>query len=118
MAYTERRTTANKHPWTLPQLGEMDHITRPISRPPPGNHSVKPASKTMGRVELAKRKNDFFEDAFSVRGDRNPLRERIRGDSIVLVEVKTNVIVSPPQPYPHSTWVDSRKQAQANTDRT
>lgn len=96
MAYTERRTTANKHPWTLPQLGEMTNITRPISRPPPGNHTVKPASTTMGRVELAKRKNDFFEEVFSLRGDRNPLRERIRADSIVLVEVKTNVIVSLP----------------------
>lgn len=96
MAYTERRTTANKHPWTLPQLGEMTNITRPISRPPPGTHTVKPASNTIGRVELAKRKNEFFEEVFSVRGDRNPLRERIRADSIVLVEVKTNVIVSLP----------------------
>lgn len=48
----------------------------------------------MGRAELARRKSDYFEEAFSVRGDRHPLHERIRGDSLVMMELKTNVIVS------------------------
>lgn len=93
MSFTERRAAANKHPWTLPQLAEADELIRPITHAPPGNFS-KPTAKTMGKVELAKRKNDYFEGAFSVRGDRNPVRERIRSDSIVVVELRTNVIVS------------------------
>lgn len=52
-------------------------------------------AQTMGRAELARRRNEYFEDAFSMRGgDKNVLRERIRSDSIVLLELKTNVIVS------------------------
>lgn len=98
MAYAERKAVTNKHPWTLPKLTQIDEITRPIDRPLPGEFIPKPAAKTMGRAELARRKNEYFEEAFSIRGDRNPLRERIRGDSIVLMEVKTNVIVSLPRP--------------------
>lgn len=92
------KLTTNRHPWTLgpqalPQLDELTELTRPITRPPPGDFT-RPASKTMGRAELARRKNEYFEEAFAVRGaDRNPLRERIRSDSIVLLELKTNVIV-------------------------
>lgn len=96
MSFAERKATANRHPWTLPQVAEIDELTRPIVRPPPGDLATKAMSKTIGRAELARRKNEFFEDAFSVRGDRNLLRERIRGDSTVLVELKTNVIVRLP----------------------
>lgn len=99
MAYAERKAITNKHPWTLPKLAGMDDITRPIGRPPPGELNTKTAAKTMGSAELARRKNDYFEEVFSMRGDRNPLRERIRGDSTVLMELKTNVIVSLPGPY-------------------
>ncbi|KAK5664238.1 hypothetical protein OQA88_454 [Cercophora sp. LCS_1] len=35
----------------------------------------------------------FFEDAFSV-GENSAAKERIRGDAIVMAEVKTNVIIS------------------------
>ncbi|CAN8096601.1 unnamed protein product [Discula destructiva] len=90
-------TSANRHPWTLPQpLADVDKLaslTRRITRAPPGDLS-KQTAKTMGRAELARRKNEYFEEAFAMRGgDRNPLRERIRSDSIVMLELKTNVIV-------------------------
>lgn len=90
------KASANRHPWTipqaLPQLDELAELTRPITRAPPGDLS-KSGAKTMGRAELARRKNEYFEEAFAMRGDRNAVRERIRGDSIVLLELKTNVIV-------------------------
>lgn len=104
-----KATSSRQHPWTLPQplpnLDEHSDIMRPVMRPPPGdftsnrnsNDDKRPAAKTMGRAELARRKNEYFEEAFALRsnggGDRNPLRERIRSDSIVLLELKTNVIV-------------------------
>lgn len=90
------KVIANRHPWTLPQafpqLEELAEITRPIIRAPPGDFS-KPTAKTMGRAELARHKNEVFEEAFAVRGERHPLRERIRSDSIVLLELRTNVII-------------------------
>lgn len=47
----------------------------------------------MGRAELARRKKESFGDVLTVRGHRHQLRESIRNDSIVLLELKTNVIV-------------------------
>lgn len=67
---------------------------RPITRRPPGDNG-RPEAMTMGRVELARRKNNYYDDAFSVHGNGDPRRARILGDSMVVVELKTNVIVSP-----------------------
>lgn len=103
MSFNERRAGANKHPWTLPQLSENDELTRPMTHALPGNKS-KLGSHTMGRAELARRKSDYFDEAFPVRGDRHPLRERIHGDSMVMVELKTNVIVSHFARYRHSKY--------------
>lgn len=90
------KITVNKHPWTLPQpppqLDEFVGFPRSIIRPSTADLS-KPAAKTLGRADLARRKNDFLEEAFAVRGGSHSFRERIRGDSIVLLELKTNVII-------------------------
>lgn len=47
----------------------------------------------MGRAELARRKTDSAEEMFALRDDPHTLRERIRSDSVVLLELKTNVII-------------------------
>lgn len=90
------KITINRHPWTLPQtpphLDDRVGVPRLSTRPPTADFN-KPVAKTLGRAELARRKNDLFEEVFAVRGGRQPLRERIRGDSIVLLELKTNVII-------------------------
>jgi hypothetical protein len=65
---------------------------RDISRPPPGDVVNRP-KKVSGN--LAKQKSSYFEDAFRVE-DSNPARERIQCESIVMAEVRTNVIVRPP----------------------
>lgn len=107
-----KATSSRQHPWTIPQplplLDERAELTRSMVRPPPGdfisssgggsssNNNNRPTAKTMGRAELARRKNEYFEEAFALRSsgaDRHPQRERIRSDSIVLLELKTNVIV-------------------------
>lgn len=99
MASVERKpVSTSKHPWTLPQVAEAEELTRPIHRPPPGSLN-KTTVKTVGRAELARRKNEYYEEAFSVRGDGNPLRTTIRSDSMVLVELKTNVIVGLPYEF-------------------
>lgn len=93
MSITEREAVGSKYPWILPQLTETDELMQPITRKPPGDSSSAEAM-TMGRVELARKKNSYYDGAFSVHGVRNPRRERILGDSMVVVELKTNVIVS------------------------
>lgn len=102
MSFNERRAGANKHPWTLPQLSENDELARPATMhaAPPGNLArASSGAHTMGRAELARRESDYFDEAFSVRGEgqqqqqQHPLRERIRGDSPVMLDLKTNVIV-------------------------
>ncbi|EPE09973.1 mif domain containing protein [Ophiostoma piceae UAMH 11346] len=44
--------------------------------------------------ELARRRSQYFEDIFSARdGDNSPVQERIRSESLVLAEIRTNVHV-------------------------
>lgn len=104
-------------PRILPQLAEIDELTRAITRPPAGDltHNPKPAAKTMGRAELARRKNEYFDEAFSMRGDPNPLHESMRSETIVLMEVKTNVIVSSPQPRRPQRWLFFPHQTRARS---
>ncbi|KUI62277.1 hypothetical protein VP1G_09404 [Cytospora mali] len=92
MSFAERKAAAGKYVWTLPQLTETEELIRPISRRPPGDNGRSEAM-TMGRAELTRQKNNCYEDAFSVHGGGNPRRERILGDSMVIVELKTNVII-------------------------
>lgn len=95
MSPSERQIVANRHPWTLPQLTAIDGSMQPITRKPPGD-TTKPAALTMGRAELSRRKTHYYEEAFSGRCVMDTLRERIRSDSMVVAELKTNVIVSRP----------------------
>lgn len=94
MSLAERKAAVSRYPWALPQLAETDELMRPITRGPPGDNN-RPEAMTMGRAELARLKSNYYEGAFSVYGGGNPRRERILGDSMVIVELKTNVIVSP-----------------------
>ena len=50
----------------------------------------------MSRAELSRRKTQYFEEAFSGKCVTDTLRERIQSDSMVVAELKTSVIVSPP----------------------
>ncbi|KAL1880732.1 hypothetical protein Daus18300_001346 [Diaporthe australafricana] len=92
MSLPERPVVANRHPWTLPQLAEIDELMQPITRRPPGDMS-KPTALTMGRAELSRRKNHHYEEAPSGRCIMDTLRERIQSDSMVVAELKTNVII-------------------------
>ncbi|KAL2169676.1 hypothetical protein VTG60DRAFT_5815 [Thermothelomyces hinnuleus] len=76
-------------------LVEGNQHLRHIDRAPPGD-IVRRAREVRASANLARQKSkrNFFEDAFSVN-PTSPARERVRGDAIVLAEVKTNVIVRP-----------------------
>ncbi|EAA28030.2 hypothetical protein GE21DRAFT_4698 [Neurospora crassa] len=88
----------------------INRIMRDIKRPPPGDVTVATGpkhseqklsssscsfSKQTSVAELNRQKStlNFWESAFSVN-EVSPAKERIRGDALVMAEVKTNVIIS------------------------
>ncbi|KAM7197067.1 Tautomerase/MIF superfamily [Naviculisporaceae sp. PSN 640] len=74
------------------QVVNGDRHMRNIDRPPPGDVGL--ARKTKSKADLAKQRSNinFFEEAFAVT-ETNHAKERIYGDSMVMAEVKTNVII-------------------------
>ncbi|KAJ4414196.1 hypothetical protein N0V85_003248 [Neurospora sp. IMI 360204] len=86
------------------QNQNLDRIMRDIDRPLPGDvatagpkrvSKLSSSSKRASVAELSRQKSnlDFWEGAFSVN-EVGPAKERIRGDALVMAEVKTNVIIS------------------------
>ena len=81
------------------QTAEGSRLTGSTDRRAPGDTTGR-TSRTQPRADLSRQKSkrNFFEDAFSA--DLTSLaRERVHGDAMVMVEVKTNVIVRK-QPNP------------------
>lgn len=76
-----------------PHLVDGNRIMRDIDRPPPGD-VIRRARKAPSKPDLEKRRSNinFFEEAFSTT-ETSPAKERVYGDSMVMAEVKTNVIV-------------------------
>ncbi|KAK3333688.1 Tautomerase/MIF superfamily [Cercophora scortea] len=79
---------------TTSHLVEGDRNMRNIDNPLPGD-SVRRERKLRSKPDLKKRRSNlsFFEDVFST-SDTNSAKERVRGDALVLAEVKTNVIIN------------------------
>jgi hypothetical protein len=73
---------------------EVDRLTRVIERGAPGDRAIFSSTKTPEQRELAKRKSQYYSDAFAARETNTSARERVGRDSTVLAEVRTNVIVS------------------------
>lgn len=105
---TEDNNNNNDNDKNQDQSQNLDRIMRDIDRPLPGDVTVAPgpkreqkpsklssSSKRASVAELSRQKSnlDFWEGAFSVN-EVSPAKERIRGDALVMAEVKTNVIVS------------------------
>jgi hypothetical protein len=73
-------------------------LLRTIDRGPPGDVSMRQqqtARKTKPRPEIAQQRSSYFEDVLQATREINPVREKVRGESMVTAEVKTNVIVRP-----------------------
>ena len=63
--------------------------------------------------ELRKKRNQFYTEVFEYREHNITPKDRIYRDSVVTVEVKTNVIVRPPS-YLLSTVVPNRHKPEQN----
>lgn len=73
---------------------EEERITREINRGTPGDRVVAMTPKTPQEAELARKRSQFYGDAFAYREPVSSARDRVSRDSIVLCEIQTNVIVS------------------------
>lgn len=81
-------------PPTSPIILEGQRITRDISRGTPGDMQKASVPKSPEQKQLAKKRSQYYGDAFAYREPAGSARERVSRDSMVLCELVTNVIVS------------------------
>ncbi|KAG4437297.1 hypothetical protein IFR05_007235 [Cadophora sp. M221] len=72
---------------------EERRITRHIDRGAPGDQAIFSEGKTPERKELAKRKSQYYGDVFAYREPNTSARERVTKESMIVADVRTNVIV-------------------------
>ncbi|KAL5326432.1 hypothetical protein ACEPPN_004117 [Leptodophora sp. 'Broadleaf-Isolate-01'] len=72
---------------------EERRITRHIDRGAPGDQAIFSEGKTPERKELAKRKSQYYGNVFAYRESNTSARERVTKESMIVADVRTNVIV-------------------------
>jgi hypothetical protein len=71
-------------------------LTRNVDRGAPGDKRIFSPAKTPQQEELSRRRSQFYDDAFAYRESNYSARERVSRESMVMADVRTNVIVSRP----------------------
>lgn len=72
---------------------EEKRLTRQIDRGAPGDGAIFSDKKTPEQKELAKKKSQFYGDVFANREPNTSARERIGRESMIMADIRTNVIV-------------------------
>jgi guanyl-specific ribonuclease Sa len=74
---------------------ESNDLLRPIERGAPGDASIihHAAHANQEQIEINRRKSQFYEAAFTSRDNPGQVSDRLAKDSVVMAELKTNVIV-------------------------
>jgi hypothetical protein len=73
---------------------EQRRITRDLVRGSPGDQAVFSDTKSPEQRQLARQRSQYYEDAFAYRESISSARERISRESMIMADVRTNVIVS------------------------
>ena len=82
---------------TSPDVIEEKSIFRHTDRGAPGDGALlSMANGTPQQTELQKKKSQFYSDVFAYREPNLSPREKIYKETIIMAEVKTNVIVRSP----------------------
>ncbi|KAI9810750.1 MAG: hypothetical protein M1827_006088 [Pycnora praestabilis] len=78
----------------LPGMVQEKDITRSVSRGAPGDAALK-AMANRGEKErgLTKRKSQYYGEAFAYREPNSSTRGRVSRDSVVMADLRTNVII-------------------------
>jgi hypothetical protein len=79
-----------------PRTTEETRLTRNIDRGAPGDQAIFSENKSPRQREIARKRSQYYGDAFAAREPISSARERVSRDSMVLAEIKTNVIVGAP----------------------
>jgi len=72
---------------------EKVRITRNLDRGAPGDKAISSQTKTPEARELAKKRSQYYSDAFAHREPIASARERVTKEAMVMADVKTNVII-------------------------
>lgn len=72
---------------------EQRRITRDIARGSPGDQAIFSDAKSPEQRRLARQRSQYYEDAFAYREPLSLARERISRESMIMADVRTNVIV-------------------------
>lgn len=85
---------------SLPQPPDTDvmtkeerRLTRNFDRGAPGDAAIFTEIKTPEQKQFARRRSQFYGEVFATRETNSSARERILKESIVMADVRTNVIV-------------------------
>lgn len=78
----------------MPDLIDQKNISRRVSRGAPGDAALMAmVQRDQEGTDFARRKSSFFTEVFAYREPNLSPRERIYKNSVIIAEVKTNVIV-------------------------
>jgi len=77
-----------------PMAKDECRYTKSLERGAPGDQAIFSSLKTPEQKELARRKSQYYGDVFAYREPNGSARERVSKNSLIMADVKTNVIVS------------------------
>lgn len=84
-----------------PDMIEQKKISRNIMRGSPGDAALMAMVKRdQEGTNLSRRKSQFYGEVFAYRESNISARNKIHQYSVITAEVRTNVIVCPPEPWP------------------
>ena len=72
---------------------EQRRNTKDITRGSPGDRGISPYTMSPEQKMLAKQRSQFYEDAFASHEPMSSARERVSRESMIMADVRTNVIV-------------------------
>ena len=74
---------------------EETRLTRKLDRGAPGDQAIFSENKSPEQRQLARKRSQYYQETFAAQEPNSSARERVSRDSMVIAEIKTNVIVSP-----------------------
>jgi hypothetical protein len=83
---------------------EERRITRHLERGAPGDEAFLSDLKTPERKQLAQKRSQYYGEVFAYREANSSARERVTKESMIVADIRTNVIVAIPQsnkPHAH-----------------
>ena len=72
---------------------DQPRLMRDVSRGSPGDQIIPSDAKSPEQTLLAKKRSQYFEDVFAFREPLSLARERVSRESMIMADIKTNVIV-------------------------